>query len=210
MLLAQGRRAKNIKSIVVAHNLNKELLFTNPAVQSSNAFDNYIHSTLPQIITPVFNELIDLYPPLVGSVTTLGYNDSIGRLATVLGDLIVNCNANALYKSFPNTSYALLFAEGAGLHSIDIKYIFYNGGPAKDSFGLPVNDTVAHTIQDWLLRFVATGSPNAAGSPALPLYQPRRTMAWVWDKGLGTNVTDPARQDRCDFWQRTPYYAYAA
>lgn len=53
VLLAQGRRAKNIKSIVVAHNPSEGLLFTNPAVQSSDALENYIHSTLPMIMIPV-------------------------------------------------------------------------------------------------------------------------------------------------------------
>lgn len=204
ILLAKGRHATNLKSMVVAHNTFEGFLFTNPAVQNASAFDTYVNTTLlPAIGSQAYEKLLDLYPAQFDNATGLGYNDSISRLATVGGDFFINCNANALAKAFPNTTHALLVAEGAGLHGADTNYVFFNGAPAKNEFDLgQINSTVATTMQDWLIRYVVTGSPNVAGTPSLPLYEPGRTMALASNAGLGTNVTDPAQQARCDFWQQ--------
>lgn len=207
VLLAKGQHAKNLKSLVVAHNTYEGFLFTNPAIQSPAAFDNYVNSTLLPAIGPQsYEQLLDLYPAQFNNATGLGYNDSISRLATVIGDFFINCNANALARAFPNKTHALLFAEGAGLHGADTDYVFFNGAPAENEFNLgKVNSTVALQMQDWLIQYVVTGSPNVPGRPALPLYEPGQKMALASDTELGKNVSDPAQQARCDFWQQAKW-----
>lgn len=150
-LLAQGRRARNIRPVMGNHNPNEGLIFTNPATQNNSAFDASIETTLPDIQSYVADMVIELYPDIFDNQTGLGYNDSFSRATTLMSDLIVTCNMNALLESFSaNQTYSCLFGEGGGLHGADTDYVFYTG-PAEESYGLgPVNETLAFQMQNGL------------------------------------------------------------
>jgi carboxylesterase type B len=150
LLLAQGRYAKNVRAVMSGHNTNEGLTFAGSSVQNTSAFNTYVETMLLPDAQPEIRDYITntLYPPVFTNQTGLGYNDTTFRLATLLADLLLNCNVQALMSTFgANQSYAYLFDEGPGIHSEEDTCEFYtNGGVANDSIGLPVNGTVAKTL----------------------------------------------------------------
>ena len=212
-LLAQGRFAKNIKGVLVAHNTDEGLIFTNPSIQNTSTFNTQLASVLlpdaqPEVLNYIENTL---YPPVFDNQTGLGYDDTISRLATLTSDYLLGCNAYALLEAFgPDVSHAFLFEEGGGLHAEDTAYMFYNYAITPDPYAFlgypPVNSTVAQTMQDWILNFGASGSPNAPGVANLPVYGPNRMMGALSNQGVGIPVPDPSGQQRCEFWQKALYY----
>ena len=139
LLLAQGRRAKNVRSIFTGHNSNEGFIFVDPAVQNATALHDRLKTEpIPDVQPAVLDYITDtLYPPIFSNQkelglffsnqTSIGYNDSISRLATLQTDWFLTSNAYALLKAFGvNRTYAYLFDEGLGLHGEDTPYTFYN------------------------------------------------------------------------------------
>lgn len=209
-LLAQGRFAKNVRAVVSAHNTDEGLIFANPAIQNTTAFNAFVASQLlpdaqPEIIDYVINTL---YPPIFDNETGLGYNDTTSRLATLIADRFSICHAWSLLTAFNvSETHGILFVEGVGLHTEDTPYAFYNNGPTEDNFGIGVvNGTVAHELQDWMIGFGATGNNNRPGSAYVPVYGQNRSMGLMSNKGSGLDATDPAGLQRCEFWETALYY----
>lgn len=138
----------------------------------------------------------------------MGYNDTISRLAILIADLHINCNVYALLKAFNfSKSYAYLFHEGPCIHGEETPYTFYNYCPTKDAYGFGVvNGTVARTLQDWIVNFVATGNPNGQGTAYISTYGENRTMGLLSNEGLGLEITDPAGRARCEYWEKELSY----
>ncbi|KUJ07184.1 alpha/beta-hydrolase, partial [Mollisia scopiformis] len=206
LLLARGKYAKNVRAVMSGHNTDEGLIFTDPSIQNTSAFNTYLSTTLlpdaqPEIIDYVTNTL---YPPVFTNATGLGYNDTISRLSTLLADTLLNCNVQALMSAFgANKSYAYLFEEGPSLHGEQGDYTFYDyGGVTKDTYGAVVNATVAKTFQDWMVTFDATGNPNGPGSVPIQPYGMGHLMGSLSNKGVGTPLKDPAGAERCAFWQK--------
>lgn len=210
LLLAQGRYAKNVRAVMSGHNADEGLIFTDPSVQNTSAFDNYLETMVLPDAQPEIRDYVTntLYPPIFTNQTDLGYNHTISRLATLLGDFLLNCNVQALMSTFDaNQSYAYLFDEGPGIHGEEDAYEFDTyGGVAKDSVGLPVNGTVAKTLQDWVVTFGVRGNPNGPVSVPIQPYGSGRLMGLLSNRGVGTPVKDPAGAERCAFWQKALYY----
>ena len=209
-LLAQGRRAKNVRRVMASHTSNEGFIFVNPAVQNNSAFDDWLSSTLIPDASPAVRDYVssELYPPIFNESTTLGYNDTITRAAAAFADRTIACNVGALFESIGSEiSHGYLFAEGAGFHSEDVSYNFWNG-PSEDKFGLGlVNATVAEAIQEWMIGFGVTGTPTGRGSiDSMPVYGKNRMLALLTNNGFDVNVTDPAQKKRCDFWQKGLYF----
>ena len=68
--------------------------------------------------------------------------------------------------------------------------------------------TVAHTMQDWITNFVTTGNPNGPSSAGIGIYGMNREMGSLLSKGLGDMVKDPAKKERCAFWQKALYIGW--
>lgn len=213
-LLQQGRFAKNIKTVLAGHNSDEGLIFTNPALQNNTAFNALVNSTNSLLFPdaqPSIKSMIagTLYPPANATTAkALGYNDTISRFATMIADLTLNCNMQQLLTTFNvNKTHGWLFSDGAGLHGEDTPYMFYDNGPMADVYGFgEVNATVATTMQNWILTFGATGSPNGAGYPQMPTYGVNHTLAALSDDGVGRPVADNALAQRCNFWKQALYY----
>ena len=165
---------------------------------------DYITNTL---YPPIFSNQKDL-GLFFSNVTSIGYNDSISRLATLQADLLLTSNVQAALKAFGvNKTHAYLFDEGLGLHGEDTPYTFYNYEPTPDGDGVGlVNATVARAFQAWILNFVSTGTPNGKGSVGFPVYGDNQTMGLLSSKDLGILVKDPAGKERCDFWEKALFF----
>jgi len=210
LLLAQGKYAKNVRAVLSGHNTDEGLIFANPAIQNTTAFNNFVSTMLIPDAPPEIRDYITntLYPPVFTNVTSLGYNDTISRLSTLLADMLLTCNVQALMNAFgTNQSYAYLFEEGPSLHAEEGDYTFYTyGGAVKDTYGFPVNGTVAEALQDWMVTFGARGNPNGPGSVPIQTYGKDHLMGGLSNKGVGTPIMDPAKAERCAFWQKALYY----
>lgn len=210
LLLQQGRFSKNIKALFSGHNFDEGLIFTPPNLQNDTALQAYVHNLLlPDAPSEVLDEVLQkLYPPETGVKNFYRYNDTISRAATIIADYLLNCNVQALLAAFnPNKSSAYFFAEGAGLHGEEAPYIYYNDGPTRDNFGFgQVNGTVALGLQDWMVTFVATGSPQGPGNPPIPVFGDNQTLGLMSNEGLGSPIKDSALKERCDFWRSAVYY----
>ena len=207
--LREGRHATNVKAIFAAHNSDEGLIFTNPSVQNTSAFNVQLSSFLPDAESQVLDLIKNtLYPPIFNNLTGLGYNDTISRLATLEADLLINCNVYAALEAFnANVSHGFLFAEGAGLHGEETPYTFYTYGTAADAYGFgTVNGTVAQELQDWILAFAATGNPNGRGEAKVPVYGEKRELGLLSGKGVGISVMDLAAKERCEFWNKGLYF----
>lgn len=205
-LLSQGRRAKNVKNVMSGHNTQEGLIFTNPAIQNTSAFDAFLKTVLPDAQTQYLNDTeTEFYPPNFNS-SAAGYNDTITRLSTLLADQLLNCNVQALMSAFGrNKSHAYLFDEGPGLHGEEEPYIFYNGAPEADQYGYGmVNASVALALQDWVLNFAATGNPNGGDAPEIDVYG-EGVLGLLSNKAIGGGVKDPAGKERCEVWNEVLY-----
>lgn len=179
-------------------------------MQNDTAFEAYLSgAVIPDAPTPILNQVINvLYPPIYNEPKKYGYNDTISRLSTLLADVLLNCNVQAVLEAFGvDKSHAYLFQEGPGLHGEETPYMFYDDGPEADAYGFgQVNATVAETLQNWVVTFGATGTPNGQGNVNSPAYGGNHILALLSNKGIGLPVPDPAAKQRCDFWNRALYY----
>ena len=220
LLLAQGRYAKNVRGVLAGHNTNEGFIFTNPAIQNATAFNEQLKgAVLPDVQPSILAHINStLYPPtfsnqkelglFFSNQTSIGYNDTISRLATLEADILITSNVYAALKAFDvNKTHAYVFDVGLGLHGEDTPYVFYNDVPTKDVFGIgEVNATVAKTFQDLLLSYVSNGDPNGKGNISLPVYGENRTMVLLSDLGVGILVEDPAGAARDDFWEQGLFF----
>ena len=83
-LLSQGWFDKNVK-LIVAHNANEGLSFTNPSITSESAYIDALRQSFPDI-SPTTTEYIAnvLYPPVFNG--SYGYTDQLTREILVVSD----------------------------------------------------------------------------------------------------------------------------
>lgn len=84
-LLRQGSFDKNVK-LMVAHNENEGLLFTNPSIRNESAFIDTFQRAFPSISLINTDYIANvLYPPLFDG--SYGYTDQFTREALLLSDV---------------------------------------------------------------------------------------------------------------------------
>lgn len=199
-LLNHGQFDKSVK-LMAAHNTN-ESLFSTPPIHTDSELDAFVRSTLPYTSQDVVDYITaTLYPPVYNGPDAL-YKNPFERLALILAEGSTACNANALLSA-RNDTHGYLFAVSPGLHGQDVPYTYYDPGAASASGdpSLPVNETVAFVIQDYITSFAATGAPASAvdGLPSVPEYGEARGVVALTLGGIGV-TTDPAASARCKWW----------
>ena len=102
-LLSQGSFDQNIR-VLVGHNSDEGLLFTNPTITNSSAFAELIQTDFPDISPTVANFVENvLYPPVFNG--SYGYTSQFERAILFTAEHIYTCNANFLARAFSNQSY---------------------------------------------------------------------------------------------------------
>lgn len=210
-MLQTGRFARNV-DVIVAHNANEGLLFTDPRVQDNNALIAYLSALMPSVNPgTIQNIATNLYPEDFSGA--LGYTTPTERLALLNSEAIVGCNSNALQKAFASVLQAAdlanagaasgyLFSVSPAIHAQDLAYTFFNG-PSSDIFGNVADPTVAAQLQSIILDFVVQGRknlapPGAAVPGALPLDSSSLLTLNVSGSAI---VQDPTNAARCQVWQ---------
>lgn len=83
-LLLQGSYDKSLK-VMLGHNSNEGLLFTNPAITNDSALDADISVDFPHIDPAVRNYIENvLYPPVFDG--SYGYKDEISRVDLIISE----------------------------------------------------------------------------------------------------------------------------
>ena len=204
-LLAQGSYAKNVP-IMVGHNADEGLEFTNPALTNSTDLVAYLQTAFPDISDAVIAYVTEtLYPPVYDG--SAGYVTPLQRAVLVNADSSFTCNTQYLDRAYAQSAkvYAYQFSVGPALHGQDVPYTFFNGPSTS-----VVNDSVATEFQQFLTSFAETGDPNARplakGVPLFPLYSGATTdIVDLEGTGIGI-IKDPTANARCAWWQKALYY----
>lgn len=201
-LLAKGHYYRSV-SILVGHNSDEGLLFTDPSVQSQSEYMAQVAQILPTSNSSLQSEITNvLYPPNFNG--SYGYTNQIERTALSIADFTITCNAHFLASSLPG-AYAYLFSAPPGLHGEDIAYTFFNGDTSSSDEGAPVISTVAVAFQRYLISFAMTGKPTALGFEVFIPYGNNATASNIGVGQLGAHIRDPAAREQCKFWQAAPY-----
>ena len=91
-LLLQGSYDHDL-TLMLGHNADEGLDFTNPGVTNDTSFDAYVKSTFPTISPSVADYIENvLYPPqMPGTLGTTGYSDETGRIVLVITESVFTC-----------------------------------------------------------------------------------------------------------------------
>ena len=203
-LFLHGQYDKTI-NVMVGHNIEEAYAFTPQVPNVTAAATALIGVLLPEASANVVSEIINvLYPPIFDG--SQNYTDEFGRLEKANGDGYFNCNARYMAKAFSTTSYAYFVTIPPGYHGVDVRYTFFNGDTTTLDNGVPVNATVARKFQSYLTNFVMRGNPNGIGLPEFPGYGDEANVFTIGFDDFGKIQTDPADNNRCDFWQKSLWY----
>lgn len=183
-------------NIMVGHNLDEGLLFTDPFVNTSAAFDAFQRTAFPAATDAALDYITNtLYP-------ASAFPDTIARSALELSELSFTCNTRFLDLAFGNKTYSYYFAIPPGLHGMDIPYTYYNG-PSPSV----INATAAIALQDWIVTFAEDGmpsSPDVPGAPAFNIYGANSTVEEIETAAI-VRAHDTVANSRCDWWQKALY-----
>ncbi|KAI9656114.1 MAG: hypothetical protein M1831_004685 [Alyxoria varia] len=205
--LSAGHYIKDV-DIMVGHNINEGIVFTDPFLKTDEGFRSYIRQAFPMASNATLDYLTqEMYPPPPQANVEKGlvYPTQTERLSLAIAESTFSCNGNYLSRAYPH-SYAYLFTVPFGYHGLDLGYTFYNGGGVR----IPdlLNVTVARALQDYVVSFARDGRPvtdettDGSKVPVFEMYGGER-KANVQDLGLSRimPVRDAARGGRCRWWQ---------
>jgi carboxylesterase type B len=199
ILLANGEFHQDV-NVMVGHNSDEGLLFTNPALKTTQDIETALRPVLPTLSNATIDYILNtLYP-------ASAFPDTTSRAATIQADFGFVCNTYYLDTGFQNQTYAYKFDIYPGIHGQDVPYTFYNNGGLTGpdlnagSFGIS-SVQAAVTLQDWIASFAINGAP----SPTFPMYGPDALAVQIGN-GTATNgevtvIRDDAANERCRFWQ---------
>ncbi|KAK0623778.1 Alpha/Beta hydrolase protein [Immersiella caudata] len=195
-LLAKGRVNKNIE-VLVAHNLDEGLLFTDPRIPDDAGFRSYLQGLMPSAPASKINTLATtIYPPDFSGAQP--YTNQVGRTKLAIAEGLIDCFAFGTSLAYSNQTRGYLFSIFPGMHAQDTSYTFFNGG-ASDGLGIPVSADAAVTMQRWFVDFAAKGVGAGSTATQLPLYGSSANVANITGTGFPV-VRDPAANARCRFW----------
>ena len=197
-LLMQGSFHKNIK-VMVGHNADEGLSFTNPAITNTTALVTFLEEFLPDI-SPSIVSYIDtvLYPPVFDG--SYPYKTQFQRAVQLVSEAAFTCNTNYLDLAFENGTFAYQWSVGAAIHGSDVSSTFFNGQNP-----LVLNDAIAIALQEYLTSFAETGVPSGPGIPNFPLYGTGSEIV-NFNTTRISYIMDPTQNARCHWWQKALYY----
>ena len=196
-LLARGQFDHSLR-LILAHNLDEGILFTDPQSQNSSAAASLLDNFFPSASVDIIQYLIaTLYPPVYNG--SFPYDDPVSRMALIISDFAFTCNTKFLSGAFNNTTYNYRFAIPPGIHGTDTPYTFWSGGV---SAGVQ-NDTIANIMQDFIVSFAKSGVPTTnTGIPRFEQYGANSTMLNLAPAGI-TLMRDDTANLRCEWWQKS-------
>ncbi|KAI9718222.1 MAG: hypothetical protein M1812_004212 [Candelaria pacifica] len=196
--LLQGSYDKSVK-VMVGHNADEGLLFTNPAVNNASAYLAYVQSIFPDARPSVVTYIDQvLYPPVFNG--TYGYTSHLTRAILTIADAAVNCNTDYLNRAYGNQTYNYLFSVPPAIHGQDVAYTYYNGPNPSI-----LSSNVALALQRYITHFAETGNPN---QPGVPNFGMAGNSSQILDLNITSiaEIRDETANSRCAWWQKALYY----
>jgi carboxylesterase type B len=191
-------------NVMVAHNLDEGLFFTDPTISNSTQYLATLEDIIPTAPTSVIAyAAASLYPPVFNNSL---YSSEFNRAALTTSDIEVTCNTRYLAAAFGSNAYSYLFAVGLGYHGQDVSYTFYVPGVSPTTGLTAVDPAVATLMQDYIISFVTHGEPGrgVGGLPAFPAYGGNASVLVLAQNGTKI-VVDPMANARCGYWQTAPW-----
>jgi carboxylesterase type B len=209
VLLGTGKFNSAIQ-IMVGHNTNEGLLFTDDTVNDQTAFEANLAGLLPgATLNQVTQLATQIYPEDFSGAQP--YTTQTERMSVALRDGIVESNAFALNTAFQNNTFAYVFGNFPGFHAQDLEYTFFLGpgsGQIDDLSNSPVNETVAKIMQSAFINFAISGNPNPSDQslPNIPVYGPDNLVLFI-NNSIVMPVRDSASvgAERQAFWNLALY-----
>lgn len=195
-LLVAGKVDKRVK-VIVAHNLDEGLLFTDPRISDDAGFRAYLAALLPSV--PAFKIDVlasQIYPPDFSGAQP--YTNQIGRTKLAVAEGVLDCFAYGVSLAYGNQTRSYMFSVFPGMHAQDERYTFFNGETA-DFLGIPISASVAETMQRWFVDFATRGDAPGSAATQIPVYTAQANVANVTGSGYLV-VKDPAANVRCRYW----------
>ncbi|ESZ97845.1 carboxylesterase family protein [Sclerotinia borealis F-4128] len=212
ILLRDGDFWQDIDGIMVSHNSNEGLLFTDiSAVENDDAFAEFIHKSLPGLSGEDVEYVVkELYPLPVEEIG-IGIVEKIMRVANATAELGTICNTLFLSEAWGEEGiYKYVFGVDPGVHGQDVGFSFYEPPPSNPTNiyntgkVLPSTVFIAQTLQSYIIGFVKEGDPNrgGVGGPEFPVYRDGVVVLGAGDDGYGKvgEVRVEVRVERRDKW----------
>ncbi|KAF8853879.1 alpha/beta-hydrolase [Acephala macrosclerotiorum] len=205
-LLLEGKFDTSL-NVMVGHNSDEGLEFTSPFLTTDALLEANLEAVFPTASNETIAYMLDTLWPAVYD-GTYGYTTLFERASLITAEVSFTCNTRYIDLAFNNETFAYYFNVPPGLHGEDIAYTFFNGDTTTSDDGLPVNATVATTLQKYITNFAIStdGNPNGETVPFFPKYQSNSTTLVIGDAGIGGVITDTTANDRCA-WLMTAAYA---
>ncbi|PYH70533.1 carboxylesterase family protein [Aspergillus vadensis CBS 113365] len=203
ILLDPDFKWKNIR-VMTSHTINEGLTFTPPVGVNSSAFQSLIKTYIPDLAPETVDRIAQYwYPPVYNASSSssekLGYNSPLERTSTFMSDAFFQCKNLYLDNVF-DTSYASVFSVPPGVHAQDVAFNFWDHSQPDTELG-PFSESLALTMQDYIITFVNQGFPTSAENNATE-WEAYSKDGRVMNLGLQdiAITSDPVNTDRCRFW----------
>ncbi|OAQ61841.2 carboxylesterase family protein [Pochonia chlamydosporia 170] len=203
-LLMQGSYAKHV-AILSSHTANEGLVFTDPRSAGNNT---HLRIQLRDILPTISEENQDfvlekLYPPVYNG--SKPWKDPIGRVMTLIGELALTCNTNAMakYAQLHGTpAFHFDFSVPPALHGDDQPYTFARGSvPGMDP---EIASIIQNAIAGFVMRGIPARSPITKAS-VVPAYGSENKVLNLAVHDTAA-VKDPESNERCEWWHKALYY----
>ncbi|KAL2131605.1 hypothetical protein VTI74DRAFT_4821 [Chaetomium olivicolor] len=199
--LLTHRKVDTSVSVLVAHNPDEGLLFTDPRIANQSAFEAYLAGFMPSVPSLPLSKIKHLseviYPAdFTGSV--LPYTNQVGRTKLAIAGGLVDCFSFGVHLAYANSLRGYQVSRFPGIHAMDVGYTFWNG-EGNDGFGVPIPAETAVRMQRWFVDFAMEGFAGLEGPAGLPIYGEGASVVNVTGSGFPV-VRDPAANERCKFW----------
>ena len=197
-LLLTGQYDKSL-NLLVGHNSNEGLLFTDPRITNTAGFLQVLSTNFPNLPHSSETYITEtLYPPIFDG--SKGYTNEVGRVSLAIAESTFSCNTNYLARAYKNNTHNYLFSVPPGIHGEDVPYTFFNGAPGAAAASVIAPKT-ATALQEYITSFVINGRPSGPQLPDFPVYG---SGAEVQDLNATSvmEIKDPAANERCLWWQK--------
>ncbi|ORY67162.1 Alpha/Beta hydrolase protein [Pseudomassariella vexata] len=199
VLLLEGKFDHSV-NVMASHMSNESIPFIPSSLTTAANIQAYLTSSLPQATPETIAYILQtVYPDVLDG--TYPWTTEFARAATIASEINFACSTNYLATAFANKTYNYVFSYPPGYHAADLPYIFFNGDTTTADDGLPVNETLAHALQDYIVAFVQTGKPQAEGLVDFPEYGSEAAVLDFTYGGVVRGVDDLANP-RCDWIQQ--------
>ena len=193
-----GKRVDSAVRVIVAHNSDEGLLFTNPGVSDEAGFKAFFQELLPNVPAASIDTIANnIYPPDFSGAQP--YTTMTERLKLAVGEGLFDCNALAISLAYSNNTRGYLFDICPGMHAQDVSYTFFNG-ESEDSLGLLIDSPTADMMQTWFADFTILGEESGSVAEQLPVFGPGASVAHIDGTTDANAIQDPAANSRCQFW----------